>query len=988
MKIAYIIHDSKYGEPERKFLHYIVDSARFAQPTVLLLQPNKITEDLDKMKIPYKLVKGLNGASTYLRFNPVSIVNVLGSSKIANNIANFVKKIKIIETHFEASKDLLDSDRTVILEKPYMAHRNAIIAGTRLSPLLLTSQAHSNKIVFATRDLDQFNLLVPARLAECLHTHKDDLEVVVYSPNPAMVTSKIKALAGNAAILSLPIETFAGSYVFVDAQRNSDVTIAAWESLMSSKVIVPNNEESSAIRASSKDVQLYEVAGSIELLRFYCLSKKEGATPIPEENKFGKFLEETYALLLKGKKPTPTEIAPIVQVSAPPPTITELSPLLSDKEKTYIIIPYSIYGGAEVYLSNYLEGQDPSKVALVFLANNIPMQRKWQATYECIGADLARLASILIKKEARRVLFYNSRVVYQTLAKIKQSHKFEFVEIVHSYLHWQDSMHGVLRSAVDKTFCVAHAVAKQWGLANYEVLPPKIDAKRFKLPKRTRPNKITIGTVARLSPEKNLFKIFEIAALLDDRFDFVIVGADGGSKKDLQKQARAKGLVDRVHFRDYTAEVEKEYATFDLFLLTSNVEGTPLTILEAMAAELPIVASNVGAIKEMLEGYKQSFVFDLKNTPNIEIANQIKGLLQSRQVPPPTITDDPIVEVEASIGGPRILLLSSTPWEKWLNYSPAYWIYLAFEADPDCDISTLDQISKIDLSKYSTIVFNGKLDFWDKDPFKYDEMFKNHVKWHIQNDLHCHSLEIQKTKARHASYVDWITSAYPLSIEETDLHNRKKGKLIPIQANCPYRHKIIRLPHALLDSFKPVTRLLKDRKDVILTGHRDKNVYPWRVTVQKMYNLPTLEHPGYDINKMKHNTTHQKYIEVLGQHKVSFADGGVVNYAVNKYMEVPFAGCVLICKDIPEISLLGFKHGKNCFIVESPLEVGPILNDVIKNPDKYQAIANAGQKVVLQNHMAKQRWAYLKGLIRSAENNDRPASQKHIWYDNDPFAGQ
>src|SRR5690606_5755979 len=138
----------------------------------------------------------------------------------------------------------------------------------------------------------------------------------------------------------------------------------------------------------------------------------------------------------------------------------------------------------------------------------------------------------------------------------------------------------------------------------------------------------------------------------------------------------------------------------------------------------------------------------------------------------------------------RILLINDTPWGKWLNYSPAHWICLAFQKDPDCDIVSLADLPQLDLTRYRTVVFNGKLDFWDADPIKFDELFKNHIKWHIQNDLHSHILKIQKTKLRHASYVDFITSAYPLSVDEHDQHNKQKGRLIPFQANCPYRQKL------------------------------------------------------------------------------------------------------------------------------------------------------------------------------------------------------
>jgi glycosyltransferase involved in cell wall biosynthesis len=63
-----------------------------------------------------------------------------------------------------------------------------------------------------------------------------------------------------------------------------------------------------------------------------------------------------------------------------------------------------------------------------------------------------------------------------------------------------------------------------------------------------------------------------------------------------------------VAFIGRRTDVERFYAAFDVFLLTSNMEGLPLTVLEAMASGTPVVASKVGAIPELVSDGISGFV--------------------------------------------------------------------------------------------------------------------------------------------------------------------------------------------------------------------------------------------------------------------------------------------------------------------------------------------------------------------------------------------
>jgi glycosyltransferase involved in cell wall biosynthesis len=69
----------------------------------------------------------------------------------------------------------------------------------------------------------------------------------------------------------------------------------------------------------------------------------------------------------------------------------------------------------------------------------------------------------------------------------------------------------------------------------------------------------------------------------------------------MQELTRDLGLTDVVHFAGMWPDTSKVYPGLDLLLLTSRIEGMPLSLLEAMACELPVVALSVGGVPEIVE---------------------------------------------------------------------------------------------------------------------------------------------------------------------------------------------------------------------------------------------------------------------------------------------------------------------------------------------------------------------------------------------------
>jgi len=105
-----------------------------------------------------------------------------------------------------------------------------------------------------------------------------------------------------------------------------------------------------------------------------------------------------------------------------------------------------------------------------------------------------------------------------------------------------------------------------------------------------------IVTIAELTPNKGIRYALEAIALLKKRnigvSYFFIIG-DGEQRPELEKLVGAKDIADRVKFLGFVPDASQYLKAFDIFLLTSIKEGMPYVLLEAAAAGLPIVATDV-----------------------------------------------------------------------------------------------------------------------------------------------------------------------------------------------------------------------------------------------------------------------------------------------------------------------------------------------------------------------------------------------------------
>jgi glycosyltransferase involved in cell wall biosynthesis len=113
---------------------------------------------------------------------------------------------------------------------------------------------------------------------------------------------------------------------------------------------------------------------------------------------------------------------------------------------------------------------------------------------------------------------------------------------------------------------------------------------------------IVVTTVGRLTPIKQQALFLEMARRLsdvDERFQFLLVG-DGESRLELEKHAEHLGISKRTAFVGWRGDLATIYAATDVFVLTSRNEGTPVALIEAMAAGVAAVSTDVGGVRDVI----------------------------------------------------------------------------------------------------------------------------------------------------------------------------------------------------------------------------------------------------------------------------------------------------------------------------------------------------------------------------------------------------
>lgn len=135
-----------------------------------------------------------------------------------------------------------------------------------------------------------------------------------------------------------------------------------------------------------------------------------------------------------------------------------------------------------------------------------------------------------------------------------------------------------------------------------------IDKIFFSSPEKSPPNIIMVARFQ--NPKDHISLIKALYKLKDLKWSLQLVGEDGGLQQSVKDLVTQLKMSERIEFLGNRSDVDKLLSTSDIFVLTSFWEGLPLSILEAMRASLPVIASNVGGVNETVINGETGFVVD------------------------------------------------------------------------------------------------------------------------------------------------------------------------------------------------------------------------------------------------------------------------------------------------------------------------------------------------------------------------------------------
>ena len=316
--------------------------------------------------------------------------------------------------------------------------------------------------------------------------------------------------------------------------------------------------------------------------------------------------------------------------------------MIMKKIKVVHIVPMLAPGGAETLAVHIVTGLNRQHydVAVVSL-------RKWP------GCDLERL----LAESGVQVLFlgkrpgFDHRMYYRVNRVLKNLQP----EIIHTHLHvlryalpsmlsfknvlkvhtvhnlaereaepgtrWIQRYafnRGVVPVAVSDE--VAISLKRLYGIQHCRMIANCIPTDLYASPRTSRrdwraregfgDNDVLYVCVARFAPQKNhslLLKAFAQGPASDPNTHLVLVG-EGTLRGKLEQQARNLGLAAQAHFIGLRTDIPDVLGAMDVFVLSSDYEGGPLSVIEAMASGLPIVSTAAGGVPALVETGKEGLL--------------------------------------------------------------------------------------------------------------------------------------------------------------------------------------------------------------------------------------------------------------------------------------------------------------------------------------------------------------------------------------------
>ncbi len=171
--------------------------------------------------------------------------------------------------------------------------------------------------------------------------------------------------------------------------------------------------------------------------------------------------------------------------------------------------------------------------------------------------------------------------------------------------------HLIAVSKFDRKMGIALNVCKAEKITAIQNGMPHIDHQLIANPSTEPPKLIMVARFAQQKDHKTLIEA--LAELKELPWELNLIGGDGGLLAEAKAAIKHFGLGEKINILGYRNDIDQLMAKSQIFVLSSNWEGFPLTIIEAMRAKLPVIASNVGGVDEAVIDDETGYVTNSKD---------------------------------------------------------------------------------------------------------------------------------------------------------------------------------------------------------------------------------------------------------------------------------------------------------------------------------------------------------------------------------------
>lgn len=294
-----------------------------------------------------------------------------------------------------------------------------------------------------------------------------------------------------------------------------------------------------------------------------------------------------------------------------------------NKVKIAICVPTTSLGGAETMAAQLAKALNKDLFDVSFITNHSLSKTrvldivtsdsniKIYSLNEDAGMSLrARKKMMRILKQINPDVIHTHLHSYPYVMTYAIKHHIPIIHTMHNMPIFESKKLGriILKFLFKHKFAIpvgisniiSEQIKELYHVPSYTIYNP-VDVSKFDI-KKDKQKQFTFITIGRMSEQKNqqlLLKSFRILVNNYKNVKLIFVG-DGVLKDDLLKLTNDLKLNDYIEYVGNVNDVENYLKIADAFVLSSIYEGLPMTILEAMAASLPIISTNVGGVKDIV----------------------------------------------------------------------------------------------------------------------------------------------------------------------------------------------------------------------------------------------------------------------------------------------------------------------------------------------------------------------------------------------------